>query len=385
MQNRLRILFVTNNYTPYSGGVVSSINAFADELRQQGNAVFIVTLNFLGAQHKDPSYVFRMPCPIKFLYKNNHMALPLRAYSHMKQLVRELRPDIIHSHHPFLLGKTAVRVAQEFSIPIIFTHHSLYDYWSYIVPLPSVVTCPFIRAYVKRYCGQVNGIIAPSKAIKEYLLQQGIKTPIVVIPSGLQGSFLPAVEFKVKKPVVHCHFHLLSVSRFSEEKNVSFLVKLIAELIKENQHYRMTLVGYGQLWKCMKEYAYRQLGLTSERLRFIHRPPREQLVQIYREADLFVFSSQADTQGLVLAEAMAAGVPVIALDGPGQRDIIRQGKNGFIVYSMQEMIDLIRKLAQKNSDLKQMHYSAWQTARRYKTSCLTTHLIKFYKQIIKTH
>ena len=177
MSHRLRILFVTNNYTPYSGGVVSSINAFTDELRCKGHVVTIATLDFLGEKHNDPDYVFRIPCPIKFMHQGNHMALPVRSHHYMKGLIREIKPDIIHSHHPFLLGKTALNIAHDLSIPIVFTHHSLYDRWGHTVPLPSAVTTPFIKSYVKKYCTMVNGIIAPSNAVKEGLLQQNIKIP----------------------------------------------------------------------------------------------------------------------------------------------------------------------------------------------------------------
>ena len=99
----MRIFFVTNTYTPYSGGVVQSITALVDELRKQGHEVFIITLTFLD-KHNDPEYVIRIPCPIRFMYKKNHMAIAWRPTYNIQSLIERYKPDIIHIHHPFLLG-----------------------------------------------------------------------------------------------------------------------------------------------------------------------------------------------------------------------------------------------------------------------------------------
>lgn len=384
MSNHLRVLFATNNYTPYSGGVVSSIQASTNELQNQGHEVFIATLDFLGhGHHDDPDYVFRLPCPIKFLYKNNYMALPIRACHNMKKLVQHLRPHIIHSHHPFLLGKAALKIANDYSIPIVFTHHSLYERWSHVIPLPAGVSCPLIRSYVRKYCNQVSGIIAPSGMVKESLVERGVNKPIAVIPSGLQKLFSPLCRFVEKKISINQPLELISVTRFSPEKNIPFLLELIAELLKKDINCRLSLVGYGTLWHQMKEYAYKELGLSSKYVSFIYRPEKERLAKLYRNADIFIFSSQLDTQGIVLAEAMAGGTPVLALDGAGQRDIIEQGKNGFILNSMPAIIDCIEKLCNDVTMLKKLSYNSWQTAKRYKIDNVSIHLVEFYKQFIR--
>src|SRR5438445_2313782 len=126
----MRIFFVTNNYTPYCGGVISSITATSDALRAQGHEVFIITLDFLGKNDKpqaqsalvtaDPDYVIRITCPIKFMYKKNHMAIPWRPTHAITQLLKKYKPDIVHVHHPFLLGVSALRAARAYDVPCIF-------------------------------------------------------------------------------------------------------------------------------------------------------------------------------------------------------------------------------------------------------------------------
>ncbi len=383
MYDQLRIVFVTNNYTPYSGGVVSSINAWTQELQNRGHQVSIITLDFLGAAHNDPDYVFRIPCPIRFLYKNNHMALPMRAYTHMRKLIEQLQPNIIHSHHPFLLGRAALKSACNQSIPIVFTYHSLYEQWTHVIPLPQLLTRPLIKSYVRHYCKKVDGIIAPSSIVKKNLQNQGIECPMEVIPSCLQSVFSPRDSFYPKIRSADQPFHLFSVTRCSKEKNPFFLLELIAALNHVDKSFKMTIAGYGTLWKSMHVYAYETLKLTPDQLKFVHQPSKEHIANLYREADLFIFSSQVDTQVIVLDESMAACKPVIALDGPGQQDIVKDSINGFIVKDLQEMIEKVLLIAHDITMHEKMQQKAWHTAHNYKPEILIPRLLAFYKSILE--
>jgi len=106
-------------------------------------------------------------------------------------------------------------------------------------------------------------------------------------------------------------------------------------------------------------------------------------VHHYQQADLFLFSSTTDTQGLVLAEAMANGTPVIAIDGPGQRDVIQNGKNGFLVDTVENMAHKIEAIAKSAQMLALLQEGAFQTARNYRSAALTDELVGFYRQAKK--
>src|SRR5579871_3112801 len=155
IQKPLRVAFVTNNYTPYSGGVVSSITSFAQELRNSGHEVMIITLDF-GVNCNDDPMVQRIPCPLTFTYKKNYMAIPLRARHHLQKLLGAFNPDIIHSQHPFLLGSTLRAVAKIVRCPVVFTYHTVYEDYAHYVPLPQRVTRWAIIQLVKAYCKSVN-------------------------------------------------------------------------------------------------------------------------------------------------------------------------------------------------------------------------------------
>ncbi len=378
----MRIVFVTNNWIPYSGGVVSSIKSTVEQLRKSGHDVFIITLDFLGKQHTDPDYVIRVPCPIKFRYMSNHMAVPWRPYKYLLQQIQKIMPDIIHVHHPFLLGQSALKVARKLGIPIVFTYHTMYEYYTHYVPLPSMLITPVVKKRVLQFCGSVDGIVVPSSAIQQYLLAHEVKTPLAMIPSALQAHFLQNT-FAVKKRREDEPFRLLVVSRFTKEKNIPFLLDVFAKLVaKGADNFALMLVGYGSEFEVIKAHAYETLRLPREQVQFIHKPPRDELVRLYREANLFLFGSQTDTQGLVLAEAMASGTPVVALDGPGQRDIIINGINGFLVQNAEQMMKRVIQIAQDDDLNVLLQENAWKTGQKFEPEILLGRFFDLYQKIV---
>jgi len=378
----MRIFFVTNNYIPYSGGVVSSIVATSDALRSQGHEVFIITLDFLKDQQSDdPHYVIRLYCPIKFTYKKNYMAIPWRPTSSIIQLIKKYTPDIIHVHHPFFLGTSALKAARICNIPCVFTYHTLYEHYAHYVPLiPKHYTKQLIRSLVNRFCNKVDGIITPSREIKEYLINQHISCPIHIIPSPLRSLFCTTTI--TTRPVATDHmFKLLVVSRFVPEKNIPFIFDIFKTL---PDYFILTLIGYGNDYEAMQFLAFNILHLPKNRVIFIHKPAQNDLLNYYRNADLFIFSSTTDTQGIVLAESMSQAVPVIAIDGPGQRDIIINGINGFIINNTQEAATIIIQISQDKLLHNHLRQGALKTAGHYNSNYISQKLINFYHYIINS-
>lgn len=377
----MRIFFVTNNYTPYSGGVVQSITATAQGLRNQGHEVFIITLDFLGTKDDDLNYVIRITCPIKFRYKNNYMAIPWRPTHAIKKLIEQYRPDIIHVHHPFLLGASALHAARAYNVPCVFTYHTLYEEYAHYIAIPSLCTRPLIRAIIRKFCNKVNAIIVPSTYVQKYLLSQNIKTPFFVIPSPLRKCFTNKIN-KTKVQKNEKLFKLLLVTRFVPEKNVPFVLHVM-QLLPNN--FRLTLAGYGSDEEKLKTLAFDTLQLSFERVSFVHKPHREQLLKLYRTADLFIFPSTTDTQGIVLAESMSQELPVIAIDGPGQRDIIKNGENGFITANTQKTAEIIVKISADRKLYNHLVDGARKTADCYNTKVVIPKLLQLYNEIIDHH
>jgi len=356
------------------------MDSFKNQLEIMGHTVSIITLDFLGTGNdKSEQNVFRIKCPIRFIYKNNHMALPISAYRQMQVLMKEISPDIIHSQHPFLLGVTALKTGNKLRIPVIFTYHTQYEKYLHYIPFPEFFTKPVINKLITSYCNRVSGIIVPSLSIFQILkANANISNNIDIIPSSINPIFLSE---KLKLRNQSEPFSLITVSRFAKEKNIEFLLDMYSML--DPERFTLTLIGYGAHLTYLKSYAFDNLRLSRDKVFFIEKPDKKTISNFYATANAFIFASQSETQGLVLAEAMASGLPVIAFNAAGSCDIIKNNINGFLIDSHEDMIQKIN-LLKNNSDLYiNMQTEAWNTGLEYCPSLLTHKLVNFYNSQIK--
>jgi 1,2-diacylglycerol 3-alpha-glucosyltransferase len=375
MLQQQTVIMVTNNYTPYSGGVVSSIMVTAKALRQAGWKVVIVTLDFLGDGNEEED-VIRLYCPLRCMYRNNHMALPWMPEKKLREIFEKYKPSVVHVHHPFLLGAAAAEIARSCQIPVVFTYHTLYEHYLHYVPLvPTWLLKPLVIKQLTNFCANVTTIV-PSLSLQIYTAQQH-KTAAHIVPSAILEVFM-CEEESAKR--VDTPLELITVSRFMPEKNIPFLLDVMKQL---DDRYCLTLIGYGAHQQTLEQYAYVTLALSPERIRFLVKPPKETIAQWYTKAHLFVFASQSETQGLVLAESMAAGTPVVALRGPGVVDIIEDGKNGFVVDSVDEMVEQIGAIFRDTVLYTKLQEGAYTTARNYYPKNSINKLLDVYKAVVK--
>lgn len=364
-------MFVTNNYHPYAGGVVKSIDSFVQALRAREYQVYVVTLDFTGDTPQDAPWVIRLRCYFRFKYKNNHIAVPWRPSAQLKALIEELKPDVIHVQHPFFLGHKAALIARRKGIRCLFTYNTMYEDYAHYIPF---MPRSLIRKLSISFCNNVDEVIAPSQGVRDYVVRHGVRKPVTVIPSPLRQEFM----YREQPEKVRTHrVSLLYVGRLVKEKNVYALLEAFARLPRGL--YMLTIVGYGHEEKALKHAAYGRYAFTPDEVIFIHQPSQGYIKEAYRAADLFLFPSHSDTQGLVLAEAMAAGTPVIALDGPGQRDIIEQGKNGFIVATAAAMAEVIEQIRLDPELLKSLQQTAFTTAQHYAPNRCVSRLIALHE------
>lgn len=372
----MRIMHISNNYTPYSGGVVSSLNALLPALQSQGHEVELVTLDFAQENSADPTWVYRIPSLLTTTYKQNRLAIPFNPSYALSVRITDFKPDIIHVHHPFLLGAIGKNLAYKHNIPCVFTYHTMYEHYAHYIPGPAFITKPLIQKMVLSFCKDIAALITPSYGIKHYLQRHEITVPLYVIPSPLQNCFFGPIEKKSSSPI----FNLLYVGRFTQEKNIACLIELFNQL---NHHdYRLTLVGYGAKEMELKKLAYDYYNFSQERVQFVIKPEPDLLRQLYKNADLFLFPSQTDTQGLVLAESMACGTPVLAFAGHGQHDIITQGVNGFIVKDKDDMVRHIEMIKNDQLLLQQLSDNAYVTSQVFSQGNIVSLLIDVYTSIM---
>lgn len=322
----MNILMLTNTYLPHVGGVARSVDAFAREYRRWGHRVLIVAPQFEGTpQHEED--VIRIPAIQRFNGSDFSVRLPIPGL--LNAALADFRPDVIHSHHPFLLGDTAVRVAARYGRPLVFTHHTMYEHYTHYVPVDWPRMARFVKRLATGYANLCDLVFAPSESVAAILRQRGVLVPIEVVPTGVQiERFAHGDGQRVRQEVGIPQGALVigHVGRLAPEKNLGFLAAAVARVLRRLPHAHFVVVGSGP-----SEADIRRRFADADLARRLHLlGPRtgQALVDAYHAMDVFVFASLSETQGMVLTEAMAAGVPVVALDAPGAREVVVDGRNG---------------------------------------------------------
>lgn len=322
----MNILMLTNTFTPHVGGVARSVQGFTDEFRRRGHRVLVAAPLFKGIPENEQDVV-RFPAVQHF--NGSDFSLPVLKPARLISMLRAFHPELVHSHHPFLLGGTALRIAATRNLPLVFTYHTMYDKYTHYAPGDSPRLKRFVVDLVTGYCNLCDAVIAPTRTVADLLWERGVKTSIEVIPSGIDTEFFRGGDgsaFRQRTGIPPDAFVVGHVGRLTPEKNLDFLSKGVARFLESHERACFLLVGVGPLIGPIRT-AFEARGL-GKRLYSVGCLERLELVEAYQAMDVFAFASHTETQGIVLAEAMAAGVPVVAVDAPGAREIVRDGYNG---------------------------------------------------------
>jgi glycosyltransferase involved in cell wall biosynthesis len=328
----LRVAMFTNNYLPFIGGVPVSIERLRRGLEAMGNRVLIVAPSYRN-QPVDAQGVIRVPSILAFGAKREFRLANIFLGRIAKQ-VKSFRPDLIHVHHPFWLGSLGLFLAHRLRVPSVFTYHTRLEHYAHFVPLPGMLFRNLIsHALIKRFAGKCDAVIVPTYSAEEYLRMIGVKTPAFVQPTGIEYQRFQAVTqaqvARLRQSLgIGEESVLLSVSRLSNEKNIDFMIDAIASLRACTERpFRFLMIGEGHQRERLQA-RIDDLGLGRHFV-LIGAVPPEEMAVYYRLGDLFLFASKSETQGMVILEAMAAGLPVVAVRSSGIDDVVRQGYSGF--------------------------------------------------------
>lgn len=382
----MNIVMLTNTYLPHVGGVARSVDAFAREYRRRGHNVLIVAPEFAEKipEEKD---VFRVPAIQNFNGSDFSVALPLSG--ELTHLLDIFEPDIIHSHHPFLLGMTALRIARSRELPLIFTHHTLYERYTHYVPADSEALKRFVIELATRYANLASMVFAPSESIAELLQARGVTTPISVVPTGVQLSNYrdgDGLAARLQYGIPESAFVVGHLGRLAAEKNLDFLAASALEFMQRNENSHFLVVGSGPMQQQIKNlFDSRGIG---NRLHLTGTLQGEAQRDAYSAMDVFAFASTSETQGMVLTEAMAAGVPVVALDASGCREVVEDRINGRLVLKHRER-DMIAALQWVNdlpADARaKLRVEALKTANRYSLENCASTALDHYQSLAHQH
>jgi len=328
----MKILYLSDVYFPRINGVSTSIETFRHELRELGHTVHLIAPEYPTAS-SDESDIMRVPSrQLPFDPEDR-----LMKFSWVIDRIEKLRDehyDVLHIQTPFVAHYLGIKLSRLLGIPCIETYHTFFEeYLHHYIPfVPKSIMSSVARRFSRHQGNSLDGMIIPSRPMMEVLRDYGVTTYAEVIPTGLEPeSFVTGnrADFRKKYNIPPDRPMLLFVGRVAHEKNIQFLLQVVNRARLDVPQILLLIAGEGPARSAL-EHEVLRMGL-SEHITFIGYLDRHtELNSCYHSADIFVFSSRTETQGLVLLEAMAQGIPVVSTAEMGTRDVLREGAGVWI-------------------------------------------------------
>ncbi|MFD1484806.1 glycosyltransferase family 4 protein [Lacticaseibacillus baoqingensis] len=336
----MNIGIFTDTYFPQVSGVATSIKTLKEDLERKGHTVYIFTTTdpHLPESAVEPN-VFRFTSVPFVSFTDRRIAV--RGLFHAYAVAKELKLDIVHTQTEFSMGYIGKFVARQLKIPTVHTYHTMYEDYLHYVMNGHLLRPYHVRQFMRAYLYHVSGVIAPSERTADSLLGYGIKTPMAIIPTGVdltqfkraQNENLRADLGLSDVPV------LLSLSRVAYEKRIDRVVGAMPAILAQQPDAVLLVVGDGPA-KADLEAQAEQLGL-GEHVRFIGEVDHDAVADYYRAADVFVSASDSESQGLTYIEAMAAGRKVVACAGEYTQSLLDDPAIGTTFSTDAEMVNQV--------------------------------------------
>jgi glycosyltransferase involved in cell wall biosynthesis len=381
----MNILMITNTFTPHRGGVARSIEAFTTEYRKRGHRVLVIAPEFENTPRHERD-VARVPAIQNFNGSDFSVVLPIPGFLHMA--IEEFRPDIVHSHHPFLLGATAIRIASRHMLPLVFTHHTMYEHYTHYVPGDSPAMKRFVMDLATNYANLCHQVLAPSETTATVLRARGVTAPIEVVPTGVSLDLWRGADGAACRKatgIPQDAFVVGHVGRLAPEKNLAFLAEAVARFLAACDRAHFLVVGRGDGGGDIRR-VLDSAGL-GQRLHCLGLLSHGALADAYGAMDVFAFTSKSETQGMVLTEAMAAGVPVVALDAPGVREVVRENENGRLL-PIENAVEFASALAAiegaTSAERQRLVTGARATAEQFSIGSTAEKALAIYERLLGT-
>lgn len=391
MNNNLEVLTMkigifTDTYRPQINGVVTSVCLMEQKLKEHGHEPFIFTIAHPHVKpSQDPSNVFRIGS-VTFWGNPDYRIAKIYSRGTLKK-VQELKIDLIHSHAPFSLGIMAHLIAKKLEIPEIHTYHTMLSDYTHYIKFGGLMPKLAAENYSRVFCNLVNAIIVPTKKVYQTLKDYGVKTPIYIIPTGIELSLfykeIPKQELLILKDNLKLSENdqiLIFVGRIAKEKSIEKLINYHKKLVSKDPHYKLIIVGSGDYLKKLTELV-ESLSL-EDHIVFPGKVNYNDLPKYYQIADCFVTASTSETQGLVVLEAAASGLPIVAIDDESYYDMIQHGKNGFYYHHEGEYISYLETIFRDQKLKTQMMDYSRKIADNFSSESFYNRIMSVYQKTI---
>jgi 1,2-diacylglycerol 3-alpha-glucosyltransferase len=322
----MRIAFFSEGFDPFTNGVVTLVKSYRKALEAAGHEVVI----FTPEHDEQPDFeegVVRLPS----LTFHREFYPVLRPFANIRKRFTAGEFDVIHSHHPFSCGLLAERLAHKHGLPLVYTFHTLLTHQAQHVPGPAKLAELGMMQVIRRHCEHADCVTASTHVMKAWLQEHKIETPIAIVrPEPPEMECAPDARSRLRSAwdVNDATAVAFCASRLSPEKGLDLLLDAVA-LLPEGLDFKLIIAGSGPDEDELERMAER-LQIT-DRVAFIGEVPYAEMADYYAAADIFAFPSRNDTLGMVVLEALASGLPVLAINENGPSEVVRHGIDGCLV------------------------------------------------------
>lgn len=368
----------SDSFYPYVSGVTRSLAETRESLKGLGHEVLIFAPGYPGALPEED--VFRFPSVPAPTNPGFYLALPFAPG--LGRYLNRRRPDVVHIHSPFTAGRMGIRVAKKLDLPLVFTYHTMYALYTHYSPVAGNLLKNTVASYTVAVANRADLVIAPSTAVREYLAGLGVKKPVEVLPSGIKlQDFADRDSEYLRRngivppgrPVV------LTAGRLAREKNLDVLLEAFAATKVKDAV--LVLAGDGPIRRNLESKA-QALGI-QDRVFFLGKVPPSVMPDVYASGDVFLFTSMTETQGLVIAEAKAAGLPVVAVGALGVTDAVKHEEDGFLlpndVLAIASALDLLLSDPERR---RRMSSRARENAKAFSMDRIARELLEIYERLV---
>ena len=382
----MRIAFFTNCYKPLINGVVTSIVYLKEAYEKKGHQIYIFAPKVEDYIDQEKN-IFRYRS-INLTNKVKYpIAIPLSFKA--KKVITEFNPDLIHIHHPFVLSSVAIMYSKQLGIPKILTIHTQYDQYAYYVaPLPQKLTQEVIKKIVSNLADKTDCIVTPSESMKALIKNYGMKNRIEVIPNAIKlSTFREKNELECLK--ISKRFNLkedekiiLFVGRVATEKSIDKIIKALGIIKKHGiSKTKLLIVGNGPA-RDELTHLVQALGVEEEVI-FCGEVNYEEIRYYYKIADVFTMASASESFGIVTIEALASGLPVLAIKAPGAMDILTDGFDGLLTDdNIEHFAKALEKIIRDPELRERLSKGALKTSAKYSINMISERMLNLYREII---
>jgi 1,2-diacylglycerol 3-alpha-glucosyltransferase len=384
----MRVLMISDVYFPRINGVSTSIQTFRRDLSALGQQVDLLAPAYPGRVGADEEGILRVPSRYLFFDPEDRMMSAREIRRQIPEL-RQRRYDLVHIQTPFVAHYLGLRIAREFGVPVVETYHTHFEeyLYHYLPWLPASWLRGAARRFTRGQCNQVDAVVVPSTPVLDTLAAYGVATPIQIIPTGLDLDRFQSgdgARFRRQHGIPPDRPVLAHVGRVAHEKNIDFLLQVLQRVRATIPDVLLMIVGEGPARRHLERLGER-LGLRQNLLFVGYLDRERELLDCYRAGDVFVFASRTETQGLVLLESMALGVPVVALAEMGTKDILGPARGALVAEDdTGDFADKVLRLLQAPDLRAELSADALAYVETWSGPALAQRLLDLYRSLLRT-